>query len=208
MAQMDTGGGNEGGKHSKKRAKKSSTAVDMTPMVDLAFLLLTFFMLTATFSKPKTMEITFPKEAMEEDQKLKIADELATTFLIGEEVSEVFYYIGKFQPDTTQLIKVDMKSKDLRKFLLGRNDKINKEVTAIETRFKNREIADSTLKSLRSKSKGADDAPFVIIKTSRKSKYKSVIDMLDELNICNIGKYAVVDMSPDELNKLEASSTK
>jgi len=53
MAEMNTGDGGGGGKHSKKRAKKSSTRVDMTPMVDLAFLLLTFFMLATTFSKPK-----------------------------------------------------------------------------------------------------------------------------------------------------------
>jgi len=50
----------KGGKHGKVRAKKQSTHIDMTPMVDLAFLLLTFFMLTTTFGKPKTMEINMP----------------------------------------------------------------------------------------------------------------------------------------------------
>jgi biopolymer transport protein ExbD len=61
MAQLNTDSG--GGSHKKGgkvKAKKHSTTVDMTPMVDLAFLLLTFFVLTSTFSKPKTMEITFP----------------------------------------------------------------------------------------------------------------------------------------------------
>jgi len=60
MAEIAEGGGGGHGKGGKKRAKKQSTRVDMTPMVDLAFLLLTFFVLTATFNKNKSMEITFP----------------------------------------------------------------------------------------------------------------------------------------------------
>ena len=63
MAEVNTGDGGGHGKHDKKRAKKASTKIDMTPMVDLAFLLLTFFVLTSTFSKPKTMEINFPAKS-------------------------------------------------------------------------------------------------------------------------------------------------
>ena len=60
MAEIAEGGGGGHGKGGKKRAKKQSTRIDMTPMVDLAFLLLTFFVLTSTFSKPKAMDINFP----------------------------------------------------------------------------------------------------------------------------------------------------
>ena len=83
MAEVNTGDGGGGGKHAKKRAKKASTKIDMTPMVDLAFLLLTFFVLTSTFSKPKTMEINFP--AKPEDEKLNIKVNNAITFLITKE---------------------------------------------------------------------------------------------------------------------------
>ena len=61
MAELSTGGG-DGGKGGKKRAKKQSTRVDMTPLVDLAFLLLTFFVLTSTFSKPKVLRMIFPEK--------------------------------------------------------------------------------------------------------------------------------------------------
>lgn len=197
---MNTGDGGGGkGKHTKKRAKKSSTKVDMTPMVDLAFLLLTFFMLTATFNKPKTLEITFPKDAVNNEDRSKINEKLATTILVGEKTDEVFYYVGKFQPDTTTLQKLDMGKNGIRKFLLNRNKKIDTEITALEEKFKKNEMADTTFNRLRREAKGAMDAPFVIVKTCKVSKYKTVIDIIDELNICNVGKYAVIDISDAEL---------
>ncbi|HEX4887783.1 MAG TPA: biopolymer transporter ExbD [Luteibaculaceae bacterium] len=202
MAQMNTdeaGGGGGKGKHQKKRAKKSSTNVDMTPMVDLAFLLLTFFMLATTFSKPKTLEITFPKDAENKEQKVKIPDELATTFLIGEETDEVYYYNGKFQPDTTKFQKLSLAKDGIRKFLLNKNRDIDNEIKELEKKFKAGQLADSTFTRLRSAAKGKITAPFVIVKTCKLSKYKTVIDVIDELNICNVGKYAVVDMSDAEL---------
>ena len=54
MADVPGGEGGGGGRHQKKRAKKGNTRIDMTPMVDLAFLLLTFFILTTTMYKPST----------------------------------------------------------------------------------------------------------------------------------------------------------
>jgi biopolymer transport protein ExbD len=69
MAEVSQGGGGGGHKKGGKvRAKKASTKIDMTPMVDLAFLLLTFFMLTTTFNKPQTMEITMPEKPKPEDK--------------------------------------------------------------------------------------------------------------------------------------------
>jgi hypothetical protein len=89
MAEIVEGGGG-GGKHGKKKAKKGSARIDMTPMVDLAFLLLTFFVLAATLAKPKAMEIIYPKEVDEQEDKTKLDDALATTLLLGEHENEVF----------------------------------------------------------------------------------------------------------------------
>ena len=119
MAEIVEGGG--GDKHGKKRPKKSSARIDMTPMVDLAFLLLTFFVLAATLAKPKAMEIIYPKEVDDQKDKTKLDDALATTLLLGEHEDEIFYYTGVFKPDSTEL-KVTTFGKDgFRKIMLEKN---------------------------------------------------------------------------------------
>src|SRR6266704_1623733 len=92
MAEIQEGGGGHG-KGGKKRAKKSSTRIDMTPMVDLAFLLLTFFVLTSTFNKAKTMEINYPAEPEDKTQQQKVHN--ALTFLLTKD-NEIYYYDGEF----------------------------------------------------------------------------------------------------------------
>src|ERR1700733_2243624 len=95
MAELDTSGG--GGKKSPgvKKSKKLSTRVDLTPMVDLGFLLITFFMYTTTLAKPKTMEINMPYK----DPKLKVEDQnklkasVALTVLLSKN-SRIYYYEG------------------------------------------------------------------------------------------------------------------
>jgi biopolymer transport protein ExbD len=93
MAEIQEGGGG-GHKGGKKRAKKESTRVDMTPMVDLAFLLLTFFVLTATFSKPKSMELTFPDTSVPDPDPKPIKNGI--TFILSKD-DKIFYYEGEFR---------------------------------------------------------------------------------------------------------------
>lgn len=78
----------KGGKHKKVRAKKQSTHIDMTPMVDLAFLLLTFFMMTTTFGKPKTMEINMPVKP-ENETKTEV-NNAVTVLLSGD--NNIYWY--------------------------------------------------------------------------------------------------------------------
>lgn len=80
-------------KRGKRRAKKMSTRIDMTPMVDLAFLLLTFFMLTTTFAKPSTMELTMPVKSTD----TPVAMKKALTIILGKG-HKVYYFSGLNAP--------------------------------------------------------------------------------------------------------------
>ncbi|MBK7181580.1 MAG: biopolymer transporter ExbD [Bacteroidetes bacterium] len=209
MAEVNTDGGG-GGKHEKKRAKKSSTKIDMTPMVDLAFLLLTFFVLTSTFSKPKTMEINFPAPIDDKTKQMKVNN--ALTFIMTKD-DGIFYYAGEFYADgndkgmpPTQLTKTDFSSEGLHKLLLEKNKPTVDAIKKLEEQLVKKEIADTTYKRLAVGEKGKKEALTVLIKADDKAVYKNIIDVIDELNVCNIGKYAVVDMMPKELELINAAT--
>jgi biopolymer transport protein ExbD len=210
MAELNTEGGGGHGKHEKKRAKKASTKIDMTPMVDLAFLLLTFFVLTSTFSKSKTMEINFPADPKDEKERQKVNN--ALTFLLSEG-NKVYYYAGEFYPEgnkdgkpATQLLKTDFSNEGVHKVLLDANKPTREAILALEERYKKKEIADTTYKRLALAEKGKKEALTVLIKADDKAVYKNVIDLIDELNICLVGKYAVVDMMPTEFELINVAN--
>ncbi|MDZ4750665.1 MAG: biopolymer transporter ExbD [Flavobacteriales bacterium] len=199
MANVNTEGSGGGGKHGKKRAKKGSVYLDMTPMVDLAFLLITFFMLATTLSKPKTTELIYPKELDKDDTtKTKLADELAFILLLGEEDEHVFYYTGKFKPDTTVMIQTNFSKDGLRKILFDKNKRINDQVVKLRELFDSKQVDEEVYKEEYSRIVGDSLAPFVIIKTIEKSKWKNVINAMDELNITNVKKRAIQDMAESE----------
>jgi biopolymer transport protein ExbD len=105
------------GKGGKPQAKKMSTHIDMTPMVDLAFLLLTFFMLATTFSKPRAMEIAMPMEENQPQDAPELDDQDAFTILLGEN-DKVVYYIGltdKAQPMISSLDPDGLRKELLKK---------------------------------------------------------------------------------------------
>lgn len=201
----DGGGGKKGG---KKRAKKQSTRIDMTPMVDLAFLLLTFFVLTSTFSKPKSMELTFPvpPEKIEEQKPIKNA----VTFLLTKD-DRLFYYEKQFRaqdeaegPKTVlaELTFSQDGANSLHKFLGEKNKWLHEQVKQLDERLEKKQIADTTYKRLVREAKGNAATPTFLIKTDDKATYKNVIDLVDELNINIVGKYVVVDLIKPELDML------
>jgi biopolymer transport protein ExbD len=90
--------------------------------------------------------------------------------------------------------------------LLDRNKPTIEEINKLNEQLKTKAIADSTYKRLAVQTKGRKDALTVLIKADDKAVYKNVIDLIDELNVCQVGKYAVVDMMPAELELITAAT--
>ncbi|AFD08745.1 ExbD/TolR family protein [Solitalea canadensis] len=205
MADIDTSGG--GGKHKggKKRGKKLSTRVDFTPMVDLGFLLITFFMLTTSMSKPSTMEINMPfkDEKMNVDDQTKIKESQAMTILLTGK-DQIVYYFGIGDKVQNPLV-TDYSRNGIRKILLEESKKRNPSIDSISiyrTMLKEKRINEETYKKNVSRIKAFKDGIIVLIKSDDKSRYKNLVDILDEMNITNIGRYAIVDIAPGDLKMI------
>jgi biopolymer transport protein ExbD len=164
---QQSGGGKKDG---KVRSKKTSTRIDMTPMVDLAFLLLTFFVMTTTLNKPQTMEITMPDKPKNEDKPPMVNEKRVLTLVLGEN-DKIYWYLGITDPK----VEVTNFSNDgVRKILLQQNAQIKEMV--------------------------------VLIKPADESKYKNVVDILDEMNISNIARYALVEITPVDKELIKDST--
>lgn len=173
MAELDTSSG-DGGKGGKVRTKKQSTRVDLTAMVDLAFLLITFFMLTTTLNKPQAMDLAMPdKNEKQKDDQLAVAASRTMTVLLGSN-DKLEWYIG--EPGKSAPTVEGYGKNGIRKSLLENGQKIKQ----------------STGKDM-----------FVIIKPSDKSVYKNMVDILDEMHITNVQSYGIVDITKPEIGELQ-----
>src|SRR3954462_13987328 len=119
MAEIQ-GGGDDKKKGGKVRSKKSSTRIDMTPMVDLAFLLLTFFVMTTTLNKPQTMEITMPEKPKDEEEAPKVNEREVLTIVLGEN-DKVYWYTGITDP---KVEVTNFSPSGLRKLLLTKKNEV------------------------------------------------------------------------------------
>jgi len=178
MAELNTGDDGGGKKGAKKvRSKKQNSKVDLTAMVDLAFLLITFFMLTTSLSKPQSMNLGLPdKEDKKnpDEEPLKVDERRTMTIIMGKD-DKFKWFMGLPSAPITKP-KSDVYGKEgLRKAIL----KYVAEVPQITG----------------SKDKGL----IVIIKPTVKSTYRNLVDVLDEMAICDVPTYAIVnDLQPEE----------
>ena len=173
MAQIEESGG--GGKGKKGKGKKHAPSVDMTPMVDLAFLLITFFMLTTTFSKPQTMQLNMPDKTKDNQKQQSKASETLTLLLAKDD--KVLWFQGL--PDGAKLEETDYSGEGLRKLIMEKTKQIGTYVDVNDNNIVKNKIV-------------------VIIKPMDESKYKNVVDVLEEINITVTKVYAIVDVTPEE----------
>lgn len=201
MASIDTGGGEV----KKGKPKQETLRVDFTPMVDMNMLLITFFMLVTTLSKPQVMEIAMPTDQkIEEDQAPKVKESKAITLLLAED-DKVYYYLGKLDEsaysDYTVLkettYSTNTSNEGLRSILLERNiDAVNQmRDLKIERADKGNRMTEEEFRERSKDIKGDVDALTVIIKPMAGSNYRNLVDALDEMQICSVGKYAIVDVT-------------
>jgi len=152
------------------KRKKHDTRIDLTPMVDLGFLLISFFMITTTLAKPRTMDINMPST---EGPSTPWTD-TSTITLIPVKGHCVIYYNGALT-DKEQLKETPIGN--IRAVLMKK---------------------ESDLKNLPASFSAPAHILHVLIKPNNDCKYDDVVRMLDEMNICAIPYYAIVDLAPQE----------
>ena len=174
MASIDTAAGESGHKKGPgvKKAKKLSTRVDMTPMVDLGFLLITFFIFTTTMSTPSTMDLFMPKDTKKDEELNKAKESGALTIMMGNE-NHLYYYEGKLAPDASNFLSTNFK--DIRDVIIKKK-----------------------------KSTPPEDL-VVVLKPNEQATYKNTVDMLDEMTINEIKRFALVDISEVENGLIHAT---
>lgn len=183
MAELNTGDGG-GGKGGKVRSKKQNSKVDLTAMVDLAFLLITFFMLTTSLSKPQSMDLSLPdKDPNEKDTKDTKVDENRTMTVILGENNKMVYYMGLLATPKVGPKDITYGKDGIRRELLTQKKAVLAYSTALGK---------------------PKNGIIVIIKPTKKSNYRNLVDILDEMAISGVETYAIVpEFTPEETKLID-----
>lgn len=178
MAELNTsGGGNHKG--GKVRSKKQATRVDLTAMVDLAFLLITFFMLTTTLSKPQAMDLAMPdKDEKEPENRLNVADVRSMTILLGAN-DKIEWYMGTIEKPLAPPAIASFGRDGIRKVIIENKKK--------------------ALAATGDPKKGL----IILIKPSEKSNYRNLVDILDEMKVTDVDQYGIGDIYEPETELLK-----
>ncbi|MCJ7449066.1 MAG: biopolymer transporter ExbD [Bacteroidales bacterium] len=208
IIQEEKGGG-------KKKAKKLAPHIDMTPMVDLMCLLITFFMLTTAFSKAKVMEIVLP-EKLTKGEPPRIPGSRTLNIILGPD-NKIFTYPGSVKPEEFNNIppilpplqETDFSATGIRQLLLERNRTLARKIQDFKDQVLTGKIVlnpDSVQGTIRRMKNVDDTGPIVLIKAYKKANYGNFVDILDEMNICGIARYTFVDIAWYEEKMVESAA--
>ncbi len=176
MAELNTAEGGGKKKHGgKTRSKKMSTKVDLTPMVDLAFLLITFFMLTTTLNKPNAMELNMPQKPRPDEKPVKVNEELLLNIILDKD-NAVWWYEGQTANDLKKTVFAN--EKGIRDIIYWKQKKLQKDY-------------------------GSKDTMICIIKATDDANYKNMVNALDEMAITGVKRYAMQDVQGPELEAIK-----
>jgi biopolymer transport protein ExbD len=161
--------------------KKGAPNVDMTPMVDLGFLLITFFMLATTMSKPKTMEIIKPAKDNNDPNPPKVNKNRVMSVLLGENDKVYFYQVSEeeLKAGNLKVDSTDFSGGGIRSVIRQRQSEVQQAY-------------------------GSKDTLVVLIKAMPKAKYKNMVDILDEMRITDVKSYALIDVDKIDSTIMES----
>ncbi|MCX6256168.1 MAG: biopolymer transporter ExbD [Bacteroidia bacterium] len=185
----------------KKKAKKLAPHIDMTPMVDLMCLLITFFLLTTAFSKAKIMDIVLPERLKDKNaEPPRISASRTLNIILGPE-NKIYTYPGNVKPEDYNslppLSETDYSATGIRQLLLEKNKTLAKKIADFNDLILTGKIVltqDSVRGALAKLKKDDDTGPIVLIKAYKGANYGNVVDILDEMNICGLAIYMLVDI--------------
>jgi len=188
MANIETNNGNDG---RKNKAQRRTLRVDFTPMVDMNMLLITFFMFCTTLSIPQVMDIAMPADS--EDKNPSPASKSVTVILGAD--NKMYYYEGLADYEDYTSLK-ETNSLGVRQMLIRRNAITLAKINDLRLQRNNKQITDAQYKDGVKEIKKASKDLQVLIKPTKDSNYKNLVDVLDEMQICGVDKYAILD--PEE----------
>ena len=180
MAEIAPGGGGHK-KGGKVRSKKMSTRIDFTPMVDLGFLLITFFMLTTTLAKPQVMALVMPDKEPPKNPVV-VPQSKVLTLLLGAN-NRVYWYEGI---ESAKLDSTDYSAEGLRKIILEKMSRVG-----AQHGLENYQDA-------KTKAPKKGSHLVVLIKPACASRFQNLVDALDEMAICRVRYYMILDIAPQE----------
>jgi len=202
MAEVNTGNDE---KAKKGKPKKLHLRVDFTPMVDMNMLLITFFMFCTTLSKPEMMNLVVPtkdKDVPKTEQN-KVDKEKTITLLLAED-NIIYYYLGKNDVENPAvLLKTDYSPEGLRAILVQRNGAVIKQVRELKKEKQLGNLSEEDFKEQYNKLKEDKDGQVVVIKPTDASTYDNLVSVLDEMQICSIGIYAIVEVADGDNQLIE-----